>query len=212
MQPIPRPVTNVSVYPYLPNIPIVVQPVFVDGKGTFSAGSLGTHLFYNLDLSSGEPKHGGVVAGNQYYATYTDADGNPQQTPWMQAQQGGDAPKFGRTITALGGPQTSAAPTPDIAYQLHLVDVTVSLAHDPREPIEIPLIEGAKAIASFAGLLPGGAWSVSVSGGTRPNPLAVGMTVTISGKLANSGKGYAIPAVLSCTNDGDPATFSSKKA
>lgn len=206
MQPIPQPVRNVSVFPYLPTQPIVVPPVFVNGAGTYSVGTLTTNIFYNLDLSSGVPQHGGVVAGSKYYATCELADGKPFQTTWMICTQGGETPRFGRTISMLHGSAQEAA-SPDIAYQIHLTDIYVGLYINPIEPLEVPLIEGGTGIATFAGLLPGGKWSVVVSGGTRINPFTKGTRVSITGKNVSTGKPFHVPAVLVTTDAGDPATF-----
>lgn len=98
-------------------------------------------------------------------------------------------------------------PGSDIVYEIHLTDVYVGLYHNPLEPIEIPLIEGGTAVAKFAGLLPGGTWTVTVSGGKRVNHLNVGARVTIRGKLVNTGKMFSIPGVLTTTDAGDPARF-----
>lgn len=211
MEPIPTKVHDVKVYPFI-GAPVEVPSVFVDGKGTYAVGSLTTHLFYNLDLAAGKSQHGGVHAGNRYYAIGTGEDGKSFETPWMTCTRGGDAPQFARTIDALGGGSEAeaAASQPshsDIAYQIHLKDVFVQLAHDPREPIVIPLIENGKAIATFAGLLPGGSWSVAVAGGNRVNPLQVGARVTIGGRRIDTGKPFAVPAVLTTRNAGDPAYF-----
>lgn len=210
MQPIETKVSNVQIFPYIPDAPIVVPPVFVNGSGTYSVGTLTSHAFYNLDLTSGRMQNGGVQAGQRYYATFPGANGEQVTTPWMHATRGGEQPQLARTIDMLGGTIEPAAGSSDIAYQLHLTDVYVSLHHDPREPIEIPLIEGGTAVATFAGLLPGGSWSVSVSGGQRVNPLRVGSAVNIRGKLINTEKPYSIPAVLVTTDAGDPAVFNQK--
>lgn len=211
MQPVPTKVSNVQIYPYIPGVPIRVLPVFVDGSGTLSFGTLATHLFYDLSLLSGRAQDGGAHAGQSYYATYSGENGQTITTPWMYCCRGGDAPQFGRTIDLLGSgggmAPSDASGSPDMAYQLHLTDVFVSMYHDPREPIEIPLIEGATALATFAGLLPGGSWKVTVDGGKRVNSLQMGARVTIAGKQANTGRHYAIPAVLVTTNAGDPAQF-----
>jgi hypothetical protein len=206
MEPIPQPVTNVSIYPYLPDQPIEVPPVFVNGRGTYSVGTLTTYIFYNLDLNSGSPQHGGVTAGTRYLARGQDAQGKPFQAPWMHCLQGGETPRFGRTIHMLGQADATTA-EPDIAYRIYLGDVNVSLYVNPTEPLEVPLIEGGKGIATFAGLLPGGRWSAVVSGGKRVNQLSKGMRVTINGTNVNGGKPFHIPAVLVTEDAGDPATF-----
>ncbi|MCD4502130.1 hypothetical protein [Chromobacterium vaccinii] len=215
MAPFPTPVTQVRVYPYIPDAPIIVPPVFTGGAGTYSVGTLTTNIFYNLDLTSGETENGGPHAGNKYYAVCKDASGKEFTTPWMTCLKAGPQPQFGRT-THLGHPvqQTgadsgsdAAVASPDIVYQIHLSDVAVNAYVPPTEPLLIPLIEGGKGIATFAGLLPGGSWSVSVAGGERVNPLHPGMTATISGINVATGKPFHIPAVFITKEAGDPAVF-----
>ncbi|HUN42517.1 MAG TPA: hypothetical protein VMU81_19665 [Acetobacteraceae bacterium] len=214
MQEIPQPVTGVSVYPYLPHIPIEVPAHFVRGVGTYAVGTLMMDIFYNLDLVEGTPLHGGVVAGVNYYALCQGADGETFQTPWMTCLQGGSAPRFGRTIAPVHETDAAAGTdaTPDIAYQVHLRDVSVDLYVNPIEPLVVPLIRGASGIAKFAGLLPGGTWSAAVTGGRRVNTLRKGMRVSIGGINVNGGQPYHVPAVLTTTDAGDPALFREIKA
>ncbi|MBP4045076.1 hypothetical protein JQK19_12150 [Chromobacterium violaceum] len=217
MAPFPTPVTQVRVYPYIPDSPIVVPPVFTGGSGTYSVGTLTTNIFYNLDLASGEAVHGGPHAGNKYYAVCKDAAGKEFTTPWMTCLKGGPQPQFGRTThllhpthgTGAGSDADAgqAVASPDIAYQIHLTDVSVNAYVPPTEPLLIPLIEGGKGIATFAGLLPGGTWSVSVAGGERVNPLHAGMTATITGTNVATGRPFHIPAVFVTKEAGDPAIF-----
>ncbi len=213
MTPIPSPVRNVRVYPYIPDAPIEVPPVFENGAGTLSVGTLATLIFYNLDLTSGGPRNGGVHAGVRYYAVYDGENGQNQTTPWMTCLQGGEQPRFGRTIDMqqpqpAGSARTSNdASQGDIAYQIHMKDVAVSLYVNPKEPLEIPLLNGGTGVATFIGTLPGGTWSVTVDGGQRVNPLIVGAGVTITGNNVFSGKPFHIPAVLRTTDAGDPAVF-----
>ncbi|MEX1368721.1 MAG: hypothetical protein AB1Z98_36675 [Nannocystaceae bacterium] len=97
-----------------------VQPVFVDGTGTYSVGTLTTHIFYNLDLDSGTAQHGGVHAGNKCYAIAQGPDGKTIDTPWMACTRGGDAPQLGRTIEALGGGRPAEAAAGDPARFVEL--------------------------------------------------------------------------------------------
>ncbi|MGR2679243.1 hypothetical protein [Chromobacterium haemolyticum] len=210
MAPFPTKVSQVRIYPYIPNSLIVVPAVFTGGAGTYSVGTLGRNVFYNLDLTSGEPQHGGVHSGNRYYAICTNPEGSEFTTMWLTCLQGGETPRFGRTITH-GRPRPQVRDDADlhedIAYQIHLNDVSVSAYIPPNEPLSIPLIENGKGIATFAGLLPGGTWSVTVAGGERPNHLQEGMTVTIAGTNVATGKPFHIPAVFETKETGDPAEF-----
>lgn len=211
MIPIPVPVTQVSIYPYIPQAPIRVLPVLVNGAGTYSVGTLTTNIFYNLDLTSGTQENGGVHAGLKYYAMFKDANGNETTTTWMTCLQGGPTPRFGRTVSMLGPhsheAEADVAAHADIAYQIHLKEIDVDMAIPPTEPLIVPLIRGGTGIATFAGLLPGGTWSVAVSGGERSNPLRNGMRVTVRGTNIATDKPFAIPGVLVTTDAGDPAEF-----
>lgn len=212
MEPLPIKVKNVRVYPYIPDAPIEVPPVFESGAGTYSIGSLTTHLFYNLSLTNGTPRNGGAHAGVKYYAVYDSDSEKNQATPWMTCLQGGEQPRFGRTINALQPqpPAHSAAdvePQPNIAYRVHLSNIAVDMYVDPTEPLTIPLINGASGVATFVGLLPGGTWSVTAAGGRRVNPLNVGTSVTLTGTNVASGKPFHVPAVLQTRDAGDPALF-----
>lgn len=209
MIPIPVPVTQVSIYPYIPQAPIRVLPVLVNGAGTYSVGTLTTNIFYNLDLTSGTQENGGVHAGLKYYAVFKDANGNETTTTWMTCLQGGPAPRFGRTISMLGNTSNDGGndASPDIAYQIHLSGIDVDMAVPPTEPLLVPLIRDGNGIATFAGLLPGGTWSVAVSGGDRTNPLRNGMRVTVRGINIATGTPFAIPGTLITSDAGDPAEF-----
>ncbi len=125
----------------------------------------------------------------------------------MRCLQAGDAPQFGRTISMIHGAAASPAAASDIVFQVHLTDVSVDMYVNPTEPLVVPIIEGGTGIATFAGLLPGGTWSVSVSGGTRVNPLHDGMRVTVRGTNVATGQPFSIPAVLVTTTAGDPEIF-----
>lgn len=216
MEPFATAVKNVRVYPYIPDAPIEVPPVLENGSGKFSVGTLTTHIFYNLSLTNGTPRNGGVHAGVRYYALYDTDTSKNQQTPWLTCLQGGEQPRFGRTIDALassvGQTQTVGAtsPQPDIALRLHLSNINVNMYVDPIEPLEIQLITGGHGIASYLGLLPGASWTVGVEGGTRVNPLVVGTKVTINGINVATGRRFDLPAVLRTTDAGDPAVFVSQ--
>ena len=100
MQPIPIPVGNVNVYPYVdwpPHAGIgpAIPPVIEGASGTYSVGTLGTQVFYNLDLKGGERK-GPLHVGGKYVA-WAESEGGPFQTPWLLCTSAGDEPTFGRT-------------------------------------------------------------------------------------------------------------------
>ena len=113
----------------------------------------------------------------------------------------------GITHSPCHSPEADADAHADIAYQIHLKDIDVDMAIPPTEPLLVPLIRGGKGIATFAGLLPGGTWSVAVSGGERANPLRDGMRVTVRSANIANGKPFAIPGALIPKDAGDPAEF-----
>lgn len=103
MQGIPVKIKNVSVYPYLGIGPIgpVVQPIIVNGSGTYTVSTLGRSIFYNLDLSKGDFK-GEVVVHERYAVIAETTDGETIITPWLYCTEAGKTPKFGRTTTVGG--------------------------------------------------------------------------------------------------------------
>ncbi|POA97285.1 hypothetical protein C2134_15680 [Chromobacterium sinusclupearum] len=210
MIPIPSPVTQVRIFPYIPDSHIIVPPVFISGTGTYSVGTLGKSIFYNLDLTAGESQNGGPHAGNKYYAICKGADGKEFTTTWLTCLKGGSTPQFGRTIT-LGRPSVANGPLVSNDYtrskQVHLSDITVNAFIQPDEPLSLPLIANGNGIASFVGQFPGGFWSVTVTGGEYVNPLQVGMTVTIQGINTATGKPCFIPAIFVTEDASDPAEF-----
>ncbi|WP_434626808.1 hypothetical protein [Chromobacterium sp. CV08] len=98
MTPIPHPVKNVRIYPYIPDASAIVPPVFIDGIGTYSYGTMLMYESCYLELASGKAENGGVSAGIKYYAVYPDHSGKDFTTDWMNCTQGGAQPQFSRTV------------------------------------------------------------------------------------------------------------------
>lgn len=201
------PVSGVSIYPYIPDAPILVPPVFVSAAGNYSVEFLLSFVFYNLSLNSGEAKNGGPHAGGKYYARWKDKDGKEFSTPWMTCIDGGVAPKFGRTVENLpaGAPGNPAA-LPETSF-MSLADVSVDMYIDPIMPLTVPLIKGGSGIVSVSPVILGGGWRAVVKGGERIGPLHANMRVTVGGINAATGQPFQVPATLVTENTGDPAVF-----
>jgi len=201
MQPIPTPVTNVTICLYDGDA-IAEMVVWIDGDGTYSVGTLTTDVFYNLNITSGEAVNAGPQKKQRYYATYTDAKGQKGRTPWLYCLTSGNKPTFGRTE---GLRSDDEAVSSDIAYRIPLKNVTVRASVPKVEPLELIYLTDSEGEAMFEGMLPEGQWSVVLKGGKVVNPLTVGDEVVITSN--NSGDAYTVPTTLRCTavEDGDYA-------
>lgn len=102
MQPIPTKVKNVTVYRYFnPNEPLT-EVISTGGSGTYSVGTLGLNVFYNLDLDNIGTEKNPLTAHGKYYATFeTEAGGHLTTSPWMFCLDASKQPKFGRTVRML---------------------------------------------------------------------------------------------------------------
>ncbi len=226
MQPIPVPVTNVSVYPYTHwdphwGVGPVQLPVITGAEGTYSVGTLITHIFYNLDLQGG--KHEGTLnLGGQYYASFKTSDGGTGQTPWMYCTQGGDSPTFGRTETEgtqitngdthvhLHLPPTAGrTPLPLLDYIViaELDDVNVSQIFPPPAIGQIELIAGAKGQLIATRFGTPHLMGIQAEGGQRSGVLHVGMErIVIVAKRTDNGQPLAMQNLV-CENAGESVVF-----
>jgi hypothetical protein len=188
MQPIPVKVKNVKVFPYIGGggVGPVVEPIIQGASGTYSVGTLGLSIFYNLNLTSGKQTSAPEVHG-QYFATGEYENGSGFATVWMYCLEGGKSPKFGRTVTVGAGAdaEAEAQPLSVPAYfkMGPLTDITVSQLFPPPAIGQVTLIQGGKGniIGTYVGTphLMG----VEVTGGTRSGLLHVGMKrIIITGK------------------------------
>lgn len=115
MQPIPVPVTNVTVYPYIDvggGIGPVVQPVIEHATGTYSVGTLATWVYYNLNLEGGE-REALLNKGGSYIASAETQDGAGFQTHWMHCMNTGDNPTFGLSVNAINRDTMMGSPVPE---------------------------------------------------------------------------------------------------
>lgn len=213
MQPIPVKVKNVSIYPYLGvSIGPVVEPVLTGASGTYSVGTLGMSVFYNLDLSGGKAT-GEIGIHKQYIAQGQYDDGSPFISVWMYCLDNGSKPRFGRTVylqneMSAPGAETSpgALSVPPYIVLAPLTEVTVSQLFPPPAIGQITLIEKAKGniIATKVGTPH--EMGVEVTGGKRTGKLHNGMgRIIISGKT-KEGHMYTAES-LTCVSAADTAVF-----
>ncbi len=225
MQPIPVPVTNVTVWPSIDwpghaGIGPVVPPVIENAHGTYAVGTLAMDIFYNLNLDAVQPRYP-LKAGAKYHASVTTADGKTLETPWMYCLNAGSNPKFGRTSHALDSAAGTATGTAspadadstrvcqatDLIQLGALEDVTVAQQFQPPAIGTIVLVSGAtgELVATRTGTphLMG----FTVNGGERLSHVRVGASrISISGKRVDNGDLVSYSS-LTCRSNGDPALF-----
>ena len=206
MQPIPTPVTDVAIYPYI-GVPIVVEPVITGASGTYSVGTLLTSIFYNLDIHGGTA-HGALTVGAKYYAIAKTEDGKTFQTHWMYCLTAGDTPTFGLTQNLLKPEQAE----PSAGLDSHYIDlgavknVTVSQMFKPPAIGSVVLIDNGtgELIATRTGTPHLMGFSVKNTAGSL---LHVGMTrITITAELVSNGQRVTYSNLV-CVDAGDPAIF-----
>jgi hypothetical protein len=213
MQPIPVKVKNVSVYPYLGvSIGPVAEPIVTGAAGTYAIGTLGTSVFYNLDLSGG--KYVGELGIHmQYIAKGEYDDGSPFISVWMYCLENSSKPRFGRTVylrSEGGAPGAEISPgalsVPPYITLAPLSEITVSQLFPPPAIGQIVLIQKAKGniIATKTGTPH--EMGVEVSGGKRSGQLHLGMSRIIISGRTKDGHMYTA-AGLTCVSAADPAIF-----
>lgn len=134
MQPIPQPISDVTVYPHI-TTPIELLPVITGASGTYSIGTLATNIFYNMSLSGGT-QTSPLQEHAAYFAEAKDANGKTMRTHWMHCTETGPAPAFGLTVNLLHpGVTAAAAPLDDGAFIKieELTDFTSIYSFPPPE-------------------------------------------------------------------------------
>lgn len=211
MQPIPRKVKNVKVYPYIDwkggGVGPVILPVIEGGSGTYAVGTLLTSVFYNLNLASGEQKTK-LGIHQRYFATGETEDGSSFTTPWLYCTNAGDKPEFGRTITLLKPENDTlhAEILPEYITLGPLTDITVTQSFPPPAIGEILLIENGSGnvIATRTGTPH--EMGVEVKSGNRVGQLRPGLkNIMITGKNKD-GQTFTM-GNLTCINPNEPAIF-----
>ncbi|MFB9077464.1 hypothetical protein ACFFLS_18360 [Flavobacterium procerum] len=211
MQPIPRKVKNVNVYPYIDwkggGIGPVILPVIEGASGTYAVGTLLTSIFYNLNLTDATQKNK-LGVHQKYFATGETEDGSSFTTPWMYCTNTSDNPEFGRTITLLKPENDTfnAEALPEYITLGPLTDITVTQSFPPPAIGEILLIENGSGnvIATRTGTPH--EMGVEVKSGNRVGPLRPGLkNIMITGKNKD-GQTFTM-GNLTCINPNEPAIF-----
>lgn len=211
MQPIPRKVKNVNIYPYIDwkggGVGPVILPVIEGASGTYAVGTLMTSIFYNLDLTTATQKSK-LGVHQRYVAIGETEDGTPFNTPWMYCTNAGDQPEFGRTITLLKQENDSvdAEFLPQYITLGPLTDITVTQSFPPPAIGEILLIENGSGnvIATRTGTPH--EMGVEVKSGNRVGQLRAGFkNIMITGKNKD-GQTFTM-GNLTCINPNEPTIF-----
>lgn len=208
----PQKVKNVKVYPFtdVAGFGPTVEPVLINGVGTYYVGSLMTCIGYSLDLGSADHQSP-LYVHDKYYAVCEREDGSTFTTSHMFCTEKGSTPKFGLR-KCLGKPD---GPGDDMVENLSvppfnvltpLTDVTVSQLFPAPAIGQVTLISGATGniIATKVGAphLMG----VEVLNGMRSNQLRLGSSrIIITGKLPD-GSIYST-SNLTCVSIANPAIF-----
>lgn len=212
MVPIPVKVKNVTVYAYLdPRMPLSML-ILEGASGTYSVGTFGMSIFYNLDLSNEGTKKNPLSMHAKYYATGETESGTKFTTPWMYCTDNSDHPKFGRTIHA--GAQADAVADPGVLVTNEsnfiklgpLTDITVSQLFPPPAIGQRTLIGGGSGniIATRYGTPH--EMGVQVDSGKRLGELTVGMKRIIITGTTQDGHRFT-QSLDTCVSAGDPAIF-----
>ena len=210
---IPVKVKNVSIYPYLGIGPIgpVVEPVLTGASGTYSVGTLTTHVYYNLNLSGGKP-NGKLGVHQKYIAMGEYESGGQFTTVWMFCTEADASPEFGRTINMIGsgdqeaGVADAAISVPPYIKLGPLTNITATLFFPPPAIGQMTLIENGTGniIATKVGTPH--EMGVEVISGTRVNRLSAGMhNIMITGKTKD-GQTYT-SGNMTVVGAGEPAVF-----
>ncbi len=209
---IPVKVKNVTVYAYIDPREPLTEVVISGASGTYSVGSLGLNIFYNLDLTDGGKRQNPVFVHNRYFATCESEDGTVFTTPWMYCLDNSDQPKFGRTVTAFSPNDDIAQVGPLVSNEddyiklSPLTNITVSQLFPPPLIGQRTLIEDGSGYIIATRIGTPHLMGVQVDTGKRVVPLIPGMkNVIITGKTADghhfSNTGYTVVSA------GEPAIF-----
>lgn len=209
MQPIPTAVKDVSVFPYVQNAPIEVPPVIVNSEGTYSVGTLMTHIFYNLDLSGGERK-GTLQVGASYFAQASTEDGKAFETHWLYCTSNGEKPTFGLTQNLLSIRETAPSAAGSEGPYVILAQLqNVNVGQDFRPPAigTVELIGNARGQLIATRFGTPHLMGMRVEGGQRSSLLHVGMhRIVASGQRVDNDETIGYQGLV-CVDADDPAVF-----
>ena len=227
MQPIPTPVTNVTVWPWIDwpqhgGLGPVIMPVITGAGGSYSVGSLLTHVFYTLDLTDVTPAYP-LKLGGRYHATVECDDGTILNTTWMTCTMAGDSPVFDRTVTTGQDPGASPTDAPSTVPERQvstlppttsvdqlimltpLTDMTVWQVFQPPAIGSMELLSGADGHYTSTRVGTPHLMGFTVDHSADASRLHVGMRrIGVSGKRRDNGALVSMEN-LTCENAGDPA-------
>lgn len=212
MVPIPVKVKNVSVFAYIdPRMPLSML-ILEGASGTYSVGTLGLSIFYNLDLSNEGTKKNPLSVHGKYYATGETESGEKFTTPWMYCTDNSNQPTFGRTITA--GAQADAAADPGVLLANEssfiklgpLTNITVSQLFPPPAIGQRTLIDNGSGYIIATRYGTPHEMGVQVDSGKRFGELTVGMKRIIITGTTQDGHRFT-QSLDTCVSAGDPAIF-----
>jgi hypothetical protein len=160
-------------------------------SGTYSVGTLGLDIFYNMALSGGEIVTPFTVGGT-YYAIAKGTDGQPFQTHWMRCLTDGDSPTFGLTVSIINTNKTAVAIGSELSTYIDLGELkNVSVVQPFVAPAIGELILISAAHGKWIGTRTGTPHLMGMEAdNTSPSALLhVGMRrLTITGTRVSDGK------------------------
>lgn len=212
MVPIPVKVKNVTVYKYFDPREPLEEVIITGASGTYSVGTFGLSVFYNLDLTDGGKRVNPLDVHQRYFATFENEDGSLFTTPWMFCTDNSDQPTFGRTVT-VGSSNNDVAEVGNVVSNQDdyikiapLTNITVSQLFPPPAIGQLTLIQNGKGfiIATRTGTphLSG----IQVDSGDRVSPLYNGMNNIIITGTTTEGKLYSVTGYI-VVSAGQPAIF-----
>ena len=201
--------TDVNVYPYIPQLgPTVVPPVLTGAEGEYCVGSFLVYLNYNLDLTGGN-RTGDLDVGATYYASGKNEDGKIVLVHWMTCITAGDRPTFGLTRGLLDSstatPQVSSADLSPYFTIAEVEDITVVQQGLPDEPLEIILVENARGALIGTRIGTPHLTGFRIESERLSKELHVGEhRLSVNGKEVKSGKSIGL-GNLTCVDAGNPS-------
>lgn len=85
--------TEISIFPHYPNIPIEVEPVIQNGSGRYVSGQCLNHSFYSLALDQTDAIEG-LNLGAIYGCSALTDDGSSTRTHWLYCVSVSPSPVF----------------------------------------------------------------------------------------------------------------------
>ena len=212
MQPLPTKVKNVIIYVYFNPLEPLSEVVLTGGSGTYSVGTLGLNIFYNLNLDNAGKKTNPLDVHGKYYAVCETESGDKFTTPWMYCLSNSDKPEFGRTIRMVANGDNAADIGVPIAHESgfitlgSLTEITVSQLFPSPAIGQRTLISNGKGNIIATRIGTPHEMGVQIDSGERFGKIIAGSkNIIISGKTEKgdtfSQTGYTV------VSGGEPAIF-----